>query len=31
VVTTRDLEDSLSQLAKLIAGQPLPERPDPLG
>jgi uncharacterized membrane protein len=30
VVTTQDLEDSLSQLAKLIAGQPLPERPDPL-
>jgi uncharacterized membrane protein len=30
VVTTRDLEDSLSRLAKLIADQPLPERQDPL-
>ena len=29
VVTTHDLEDSLSRLAKLIADQPLPERPDP--
>jgi uncharacterized membrane protein len=31
VVTNRDLEDSLSRLAKLVAGEPLPERPDPLG
>jgi uncharacterized membrane protein len=30
VVTTRDLEDSLSRLAKLIADQPLPERSDHL-
>jgi uncharacterized membrane protein len=30
VVTTRDLEDSLSRLAKLIADQPLPAGPDPL-
>ena len=27
VVTTQDLEDSLSRLAKLIADQPLPDRP----
>jgi uncharacterized membrane protein len=30
VVTTQDLGDSLSRLAKLIADQPLPERPDSL-
>jgi uncharacterized membrane protein len=30
VVTTRDLEDSLSRLAKLIADQPFPAGPDPL-
>jgi len=30
VVTTRDLEDSLSRLAKLIADQPLPARPNPI-
>jgi uncharacterized membrane protein len=29
VVTTQDLEDSLSRLAKLIADQPLPARPEP--
>ncbi len=29
VVTTQDLEDSLSRLAKLIADQPLPERSGP--
>ncbi|MGD0607350.1 MAG: DUF1003 domain-containing protein [Streptosporangiaceae bacterium] len=30
VVTTRDLEDSLSRLAKLITDQPFPGGPDPL-
>jgi uncharacterized membrane protein len=30
VVTTHDLEDSLSRLAKLLADQPLPAGPDPL-
>ena len=30
VVTTQDLEDSLSRLAKLIADQPLPDGPEPL-
>jgi uncharacterized membrane protein len=29
VVTTRDLEDSLSRLAKLISDQPFPAGPDP--
>jgi uncharacterized membrane protein len=30
VVTTKDLEDSLSRLAKLIADQPLPAAPGPI-
>ena len=30
VVTTQDLEDSLSRLAKLITDQPLPEGPGPI-
>jgi uncharacterized membrane protein len=30
VVTTHELEDSLSRLAKLIADQPLPARPNPI-
>ena len=30
VVTTQDLEDSLSRLAKLIADQPLPDGRGPL-
>jgi uncharacterized membrane protein len=31
VVTTRDLDDSLSRLAKLVADQPLPDRAAPGG
>jgi len=29
-VTTQDLEDSLSRLAKLITDQPLPDGPGPV-